>query len=857
METILWRILEWWLLRRVPPAATGPVIGDLLEEHAIKRGSLGPIGATLWLLSESLSIAVAYRPQMRAAAAAPRSTMDKLRSDLLNGVRAVAMRPAATIATLLVLGLGIGLVSAMFALADPFVLRPLPYPRPHELVSFTISVKRGAKPPVLPTLADWQARTDLFAEVAAYEINQPTRVTLTEGGIALRTASVSSRFFALLGLSTIVPLEWANMAAGADVPLILTSAAPRRIRDDDVSGRALRRQDGGILRVAGHVPASFVFPGAGNATTIDGLIPLSNQPLVEVQGFGGQVTSSRSLSVLARLRPGVTSQNVAAALSSPPADGGGIIVTAESLPRQMTRRLRPLALGALAAGVLILIVCAANVGSLLVARVLYRTREFATRQALGASGWDVSRLILFEVGLLVILGVALGLTLTAWTLATCATIIPREFAALGEPSLTKRVVVFACLAGAAVMSAALLPAWVAWRATPAALFTQMARTDTKPVRALRFTLASTQSALAVILLVGATLLGRSYVNLLLQDPGFTSDSFIVSVSYPAEVAGGQLQSQIDETLRELRRLPGVRSAAASIGAMIDSLRAGGLVRFNGETTLVARQAVTPSYFEATGSTVLAGRSFTDRDGPWRACIVNESFVRAYNNGTSPIGRAMTVGVRPVEIVGVVGDMYDHALDERPTPTMFVPLQNPPGGVRISFVLSGTTERPPMQAIARSVASVNPEAIVLDGSTVHDRLMRSVRDRSFATLILGFFALAALGVSVAGLMGLVMYTVARRTREIAIRSAIGAGSSAIRYLVMRDAIVAAAAGAILGLTASVWLSRALESLLFGIRPADPLSMVIAAIAVIAIVGVAAWLPARRAVRLSPTAALRIE
>ncbi len=859
IERILCRVLEWWLLRRVPATAAGPVIGDLLEEHAAKRLRAGPIRATLWLCGESLSIAVAYRPQVRAAARERRSAMDKLRSDFLNVVRIVSTRPTATVATVVVVGLGIGLVSAVFALADPFVLRPLPYARPHELVTVSMTVKHGARRPVLPTLADWQARTDLFTHVAAYEINQPVRLTLSEGSVALRTASVSGDFFAMLGIPVTVPPEWAHVSAGtADVPMILTPAAPRRIRDDGEGfGPALRRQEGGTVRIAGRLPSSFVFPGAGNVAAIGGLIPLGNQPLVEVQEFAGRVSSSRSLSLLARLRPGVTPRAVGAALSSRSEDGSGITVTAESLPVQMTRRLRPFAFGALAAGLLILIVCAANVGNLLVARVVYRTREFATRQALGATGWDVSRLILIEVGFLAVVGIVLGLTLTVWTLATCETILPREFTALGEPSLTKRVVLFACLAGGGVMVAGALPAWVAWRSTPVALFTRMARADTKTVRALRCTLASVQSALAVILLVGATLLGRSYMNLLLQDSGFSSNSVVVSVSYPSNAVGAVLQAQIEGTLRELQRLPGVRTTAASIGSMIDDMRAGGLARFNGATTLVARKAVTFSYFDAIGSPVIAGRAFADGDGPWTACIVNESFVRIHNAGISPIGRPVTVGSRPVEIVGVVRDTYDLALDERPTPTMFVPLRDPTVGFRISYVLAGMTERPPTDAIDRSVASVNPDAIVLDGSTVRERLMRSVRDRSFATLMVGLFALAALGVSIAGLMGIVMYTVARRTREIAIRVAIGAGSPAIRYLVMREAIATAGFGAATGLALSVWLSRSLESLLYGIRPADPLSIAVTAIAVMAIVGLAAWLPARRAVRLSPTAALRID
>ena len=178
METILWRILAWWLLRSLPPAAAAPVIGDLLEEHAAKRARSGPVRAMLWLAGESLSVAIVYRPQLRATAKPRRSAMDMLRSDLLNVVRIISIRPTATVATAVVIGLGIGLVSAMFALADPFLFRPLPYLRPGELVNIRISVNPGVKPGIIPTLADWQARRDLFTDVAAYTVNQPTRLTV-------------------------------------------------------------------------------------------------------------------------------------------------------------------------------------------------------------------------------------------------------------------------------------------------------------------------------------------------------------------------------------------------------------------------------------------------------------------------------------------------------------------------------------------------------------------------------------------------------------------------------------------------------------------------------------------------------
>jgi hypothetical protein len=266
--------------------------------------------------------------------------------------------------------------------------------------------------------------------------------------------------------------------------------------------------------------------------------------------------------------------------------------------------------------------------------------------------------------------------------------------------------------------------------------------------------------------------------------------------------------------------------------------------------------VSPGFFAATNSRLVSGR-LPVAGHHERAAVVTESFALNCCATQSPVGMVVETGGNGFDIVGVVKDVYTAALDEPPAPIVFLPIHTAPLSI-VNYVLR--VERPDSTlalAAEREVLAVNRRASVAEGSSMRSRLLRSVNDRSFATLVSVFLAIAAVGVSAAGLVGVVAFVVARRTREMAIRVAVGATAFDVIRLVTREAALAAAAGALCGLLAAWWLSRAIESLLFRVERTDPGSFALAAALVVLVVTCAAWVPARRATRLSPTIALRAE
>jgi putative ABC transport system permease protein len=554
----------------------------------------------------------------------------------------------------------------------------------------------------------------------------------------------------------------------------------------------------------------------------------------------------------------VTPEIVRSVLNPPESDERAFSLEVESFRSYLTAGLEPLALGAFLAGLLIVLVSAANVSNLLLARGAWRARDFATRGALGASRSDLARLVLVELSMLAALGVACGLLVVQLALWAVHPAIPAEYVALGAPRLTARVVLFAMSVGAGVMLTGVVPAFAAWRLAPATLLAHASATESRGVRALRFAMAAGQSAIAMILVAGATLLGHSFVNLVSQDTGLDGDVIVVAASYPPGYRGDPLRADIDATVLRLNRTPGVSIAAAGTGPMVDGMNAGTMVRINGEFAPLEPKRVTPGYFDAVGAQLVAGRLLEPGDGGYAGVVINEQAARDFWPDGSPVGQSMMRGNTPVPIVGVVADAFDHALDVKPGRTMFSLLDAPTSGYRVNFLIR-TTE--PVGAIStqarRAVVEVNRDAIVTDVSTLGSRLADSVRDRTFATLVLGFFAVAGVGVCAAGLVGIVTFVVARRTREIAIRTAIGAEPRHVRRLVTRPALTAALTGIVVGVAAGRWLSAWLESLLYGVEAGDWQTLAVAAVVVLTIVVVASWLPARRALRLSPTVALRTE
>jgi putative ABC transport system permease protein len=751
----------------------------------------------------------------------------------------------------------------MFALTDPYLLRSLPYVRPEELVSVSVS-SRGMTG--VPTLADWRARTDLFAAIAGYGDTQILTVRTTDGERTLRVAPISVDFFKVLGLPVQLPDDWfaAENSSSASPVLLTANAAGRLFNTAPAVGAQLPRDEGGPLRVSGVLPRTFRSPYERTGQLVEGFIPLGDPPLIQAFPSDSRTSSVRTVAVLGRLQRGIAPlqlQNLLTRLSpqrSADIAAGDLKVTAELLSTTLTKPIRSIALGALLAGLMILFACAANIASLFLARGAFRAREFSTRLAIGAPRRSLAALILAELAFLTAVGIVGGLGIARVALAFVELGIPARFISLGAPAITWRVAVFAILGGMIVVLAGFVPAWTAWRLTPPTLSRSPA-IETTTLRTFRYWTTVAQTATATLLLIGAALLSRSHFLLTAQDPGYSTGTFAVRARYPTGHVGDPLRQDIENTVERLGHLNGVVGAAAVDGTLADGLSnlsaSGGLV-VNGHRVRALTKMVTSGFFSTSQCRLVTGRWPTPDDFT-RSIVFTTSLAQACCGTHSPLGLVVQVGDQPLEVIAVIKDVFVSALDQPPGPTAYVAL-NHPRQPWINYVVR--MENPDTRlavAFEREILAVNRHAAVDDIETMRARLMRSIDERTFATVILLLFAVAAVGVSVVGIVGVVSSIVARRTREIAIRVTLGASRRHVLWIVMRDAVSAAAAGAFVGLILGGWLSRMVQNLLYRIRPADPLSLTFAALLIATIVGVAAWLPARQALRFSPLVTLRSE
>jgi hypothetical protein len=420
---------------------------------------------------------------------------------------------------------------------------------------------------------------------------------------------------------------------------------------------------------------------------------------------------------------------------------------------------------------------------------------------------------------------------------------------------------FASLSGAVVVLVGLLPVALAWRFAAPAVAGLPTVTETARLKTLRFTFAAMQSAVAMMLVVGAAMLVQSYANFVRQPTGYDGNTLVVSVG----IRRGAPDLTFDEvvsTLGNLRRIPGVTSAAATNGAVVQEIKSTGAVQIKGQRASVHRKAVTPGFFETVGTTVLQGRPPGAGDANWRGVVVNEAFVRRHFSDSSPLGaileRRSGQAVQQAAIVGVVRNAFDQGLASPPEPTVYDVLGPDQRLSEMRYVLRTIPDAAiSREAVRRAVAGVNPGALIRTVDTIASRLSRSVHDRTFATLVLSFFGIAGGAITVAGLVGIVAFVVARRTREIAIRIAIGATRRDVRQLVVREAVSAAVVGGLAGLLAGRWLSTWLESFVYGVKAGNWATATVAGIIMLVVMVGAALVAARHAVRLRPIQALRME
>ncbi len=788
--------------------------------------------------------------------------MHSLSLEFLQAWRAVRTKPGAALALITVIAVGVGLTSTMFALADPFLLRPLPYLNPERLMIIRVNADPAGTGRIDgPRLEDWRSRADLFEDLAAFGELETARVQAPAGAVELKLAPVSENFFQVLGVAPSLIEPWKHDKAVRPIAVLAGATRTRLDSATGLAGMMLEGQDGTSFLVDALLPPDFLFPVSRPSARPDALTPVV---------FGEVVTSNAGrtnyVTVIARAKPGVTADLVKASLSAGDA-GHSVRVDVQELGDSLARPLRPLALGALAAGLLIMLACGANAANLLVARTGYRAREFGTRRALGASSLDILRLLIIEVVFIAACAVLGSQIFVSAALRLIIEVLPEQYSLLGAPAVTGRVIMVGCALGIVATFASALPSW-ALAAAAAARTTSLNRSmsgEARALRGLRFVMVAGQAAVAMVLLVEGALLLRSYSLLWSQDVGFSGDAGVISVSYPPSESSDRLRQTIEATVEKFHSVAGVRVAAAVVGPLLDdvSVVGGYATEISGRTILLLPKETTPDYFSALGARIVAGRGLQPTDHGWEAVVVDEAFVRRLWPGRSygsVVGEMVSVrqskGVG--QIVGVVHDMYDRSLDRVPQGTMFRPLTQPRPSFGVNYVLrlDGRTENLDSSA-RRTVASVDSRAVVVDANVLDRRLAATVKTRSFATLISVLFALAGVCVSSSGLVGIVMFVVARRTREIAIRRAIGARPGHIIYVVIREAVMASAAGSLVGLLVGNWLSRFVSSQLYGVGVGDGGSLLVAALAMVILVALAAWLPARRALLIEPVRALRVE
>jgi putative ABC transport system permease protein len=479
---------------------------------------------------------------------------------------------------------------------------------------------------------------------------------------------------------------------------------------------------------------------------------------------------------------------------------------------------------------------------------------------------DLRRLWLIELAIMTGLSIVSGLIIASSVLAIVARVVPESYVTLGIPAINNRVVMFALLVGALTMTLGLSLSAIRDRRGSSMLFGRTIVDDGRRIATFRNLSVALQSALSMILAIGAALLMQSYWHVVRQQTGLDGDAVAVTALYPSSLEGRAAGDVIAASSDRLRRVPGIDAVAIADGNVVNGVLETSVrvkISIDGGEADAQLRSVSDGYFAVAGMDIILGRQFAADSGV-PELVVNDAFAHQYWPDGSAIGRTTSAGV----IVGIVRDAFEQRYDRRPVPTIYDRLDTRLNGTSTLLpnqLSSGVTYLLRMRnvsasseiAIRRALFDVRPDVVVVELDTLGHKLSNTVRNRTFAALILSLFGIAGATVTITGLVGIVTTVVARRRREIAIRLAIGAQRRNIRWLITRDVLTAAAAGGAAGLFAGRWLSTWLGSFVYGVDAGNWMTAFAAAGVMLAIMTAAALVPTSRAVNLPPTEALRVE
>ena len=813
--------------------------------------------------------------------------MGTLLQDLRYAVRKLLRTPGFTLVALATLALAIGATTAVFSIVRGVLLDPLPFKNPAQLVSVG-SVSEQGKPTLMsaPDFVDYRDQSSSFVGMAA--IDQGS-VNLTGPGVEpmrLVRAEVGARFFELLGVQPEIGRAFTpgEDAAGAPRVVILSDALWRSRfgADPRVVGRSISIDDS-LYTVVGVAPARFAYPALS-----DIWVPM-------VWPSWALEPSSRGmhyLTAIGRVKSGVSIEHARQEIATIgrrletqyPVSNTHRGGTIELLQEQMVGDVRPALLAMLGAVGFVLLIACANVANLLLVRAATRESEIAVRVALGAGRGRIVRQLVTESVLLAAVGAALGAVLAMWVVQAVVAFGPARVPRLGEVAVDGRALLFtAIIAVVTGILFGLVPALHAARSSLDQLLREGRRGSSRGgAQRTRGALVIAEMALAVVLLTGAGLLLRSFIRLAQVDPGFRTDrvtSFSVTIpdtKYPHDRQKNAFVARLSE---QLERLPGVEGVAVSSMRLLSGSGIRTLVKIAGRPepapgneAVSAVDAVSPGYFRELGIPLKQGRLYTaaeDRSDARQVVVVNQELVRRYFPNENPIGQRITLGVSHDtaqlgtevesggEIIGVVGDVKLLGLARENYPMTYVPYGALPLN-DISVVVRSSADQKLIESeIRAAVRAVDPELPVYGLATADQIVSDSVAQPRFYLVLIGAFAAMALLLAALGIYGVISYTVSERTRELGIRIALGASSERVMRLVVGEGLWLTVVGVAMGLVAAVGLTRLIASLLFGVGAFDPLTFAGVAILLVGVAAVSSWLPARRAARVDPVIAMRVE